>query len=92
MAERTSRSGSRAPVNPRTKAQRIVRVQELTERMRTRQDEIDSLGDQRAGVIRDLHEQDGMKFREIATATGASVQAIHKAAGKPDRKAAAKEG
>lgn len=77
--KKSPRSGSRAPTNPKTKAQRLVRVQELTERMDHRLAEVQDLGAERNRIVRDLREKDGATFREIATATGKSEQAIHKA-------------
>lgn len=78
-APRKSRSGSRAPTNPKTKAQRLVRVEELTERMDARQDEVESLAAERDRIVRELRDIDGATFREIALAAGKSEQAIHKA-------------
>lgn len=76
---KTRRSGSRAPKNPTTKAQRLVRVEELTERIEARQVEIETLTSDRNRIIRDLRDVDGASFREIALAAGTSQQAIHKA-------------
>lgn len=78
-----SRSGSRAPTNPKTKAQRLVRVQELTERIGSRQADIEGLGEERNRIVGELRAIDGATFREIATAAGTSEQAIHKAFNKP---------
>ncbi len=74
-----TRSGSRAPKNPKTKAQRLVRVEELTERMDARAGEVEDLAAERNRIVRDLREIDGVTFREIAQAIGKSEQAVHKA-------------
>lgn len=79
MAEKTSRSGSRAPVNPKTKAQRLVRARELTERIDARLEEVDDLGAERNRIVGELREIDGATYREIGQAVGKSEQAIHKA-------------
>lgn len=76
---RKSRSGSRAPTNPTTKAQRLVRVGELTERIEARLAEVDSLGADRNRIVGDLRSKDGATFKEIGDACGVSEQAIHKA-------------
>lgn len=86
-ATRPSRSGSRAPQNPKTKAQRLARVAELTERIDARLADAQTLSDDRNRIIRDLREADGATFREIAEAAGKSEQAFHKAFTK-DRKPA----
>lgn len=78
-APRKSRSGSRAPKDPKTKAQRLVRVEELTERMDARAAEVEDLAAERNRIVRELREVDGATFREIAQAVGKSEQAIHKA-------------
>lgn len=78
-APKKSRSGSRAPKDPKTKAQRLVRVEELTERMDARQAEVETLAAERNRIVEDLRRIDGATFREIAQATGKSEQAIHKA-------------
>lgn len=82
-----SRSGSRAPTNPTTKAQRLTRAAELTERMDRRLVEVEALGRERHGLLVTLREEDGATFKEIATAVGKSEQAIHKAFHKPERAA-----
>ena len=76
---RKHRSGSRAPVNPRTKAQRLVRARELTERMDARLAEVEQMGQERNRIVGELRTIDGATFREIAQAVGKSEQAIHKA-------------
>lgn len=76
---RKSRSGSRAPTNPKTKAQRLVRVQELTERMDARLEEVDALAEERNRIVTALRDIDGVTYREIAAACGKSEQALHKA-------------
>lgn len=81
--ERKTRSGSRAPSNPKTKAQRLVRVQELTERIDARLGEAETLSVERNRIVRDLREIDKATFREIAEAEGKSEQAVHKAYTKP---------
>lgn len=73
-----SRSGSRAPKNPKTKAQRLVRVEELTERIDARLAEVDALGKERNRIVGDLRSIDGATFKEIGDACGKSEQAIHK--------------
>ena len=82
-APRKSRSGSRAPTNPKTKAQRLTRVQELTERIKARLQDVEDLGEERNRIVKALREQDGATFREIAAAAQTSEQAIHKAFTKP---------
>ncbi len=82
-APRKSRSGSRAPKNPKTKAQRLVRVQELTERMDARLEEVEDLGRERNRIVSELRAEDGATFKEIGDACGKSEQAIHKAFHKP---------
>jgi DNA-directed RNA polymerase specialized sigma subunit len=74
-----SRSGSRAPTNPKTKAQRLTRVQELTERIEARLADVEALGDERNRIVGDLRSKDGATFKEIGDACGVSEQAIHKA-------------
>jgi hypothetical protein len=77
--EKKNRSGSRAPKNPKTKAQRLTRVQELTERIDARLAEVDDLTKERNRVVKDLRDVDHATFREIGHACGKSEQAIHKA-------------
>lgn len=77
--KRKHRSGSRAPTNPKTKAQRLTRAKELTERMDVRLAEVESMTAERNRIVADLRSEDGATFREIATAIGKSEQAIHKA-------------
>lgn len=79
METKKSRSGSRAPLNPKTKAQRLVRLKELTDRLDARADEIETLSRQREAVIVDLHEIDSVAFAEMGRTTGKSGQAFHKA-------------
>jgi len=81
-AEKKTRSGSRAPKNPKTKAQRLVRAKELTERIDARFSEIEELGRDRLRVFRELRDVDGATFREIGAAVGKSEQAVHKALNK----------
>lgn len=76
--KKTSRSGSRSRSNPTTKAQRLTRVAELTERMDARLEEVKSLGAERSQHVRDLRSIDGVSFAEIARHAGKSPQAIHK--------------
>lgn len=76
---RKHRSGSRAPVNPKTKAQRLTRAKELTERMDARLVEVEEMGRERTRIVGELRSIDGVTFREIAAAVGKSEQAIHKA-------------
>lgn len=76
---RKSRSRSRAPSNPTTKAQRLTRVQELTERIIARQTDVEDLGAERNRIVDDLREIDGATYQEIADAAGTSSQALHKA-------------
>lgn len=78
-ATRKHRSGSRAPLNPKTKAQRLTRARELTERMDVRLAEVEAMGAERNRIVAELREVDGVTFREIAGAVGKSEQAIHKA-------------
>lgn len=77
-----SRSGSRAPSNPKTKAQRLSRVKEITEKIDRHLAEVESWGAERDRIVGELREVDGATFREIAFAAGKSEQAIHKAFGK----------
>lgn len=77
------RSGSRSRKNPQTKAQRLTRAAELTERMDTRLAEIEDLGAERVQIIKDLRELDGATYAEIAEVVGKSPQALHKALHKP---------
>lgn len=83
MAEKKTRSGSRAPKNPTTKAQRLVRAKELTDRIDARLGEVDELGAERNRIVGQLREIDGATYREIGQAVGKSEQAIHKAFNKP---------
>lgn len=76
---RKSRSGSRAPSNPKTKAQALTRVGELTERIEARLADVETLGDERNRVVGDLRAKFGATFKEIGDACGVSEQAIHKA-------------
>lgn len=76
---RKSRSGSRAPTNPRTKAQRLLRAKELTDRIDARLGEVEDLAKERNRIVAELRGMDGATFREIASAVGKSEQAIHKA-------------
>lgn len=78
-----TRSGSRAPKDPKTKAQRLTRVQELTERIDARLEEVEDLGKERNRIVGDLRAVDKATFREIGQACGKSEQAIHKAFTKP---------
>lgn len=84
-ASRKSRSGSRAPKNPRTKAQRLVRVEELSQRITARLAEVEELADERKRILGDLHALDGASFAEMARAAGTSRQAIHKSFHKPGK-------
>lgn len=77
--EKKSRSGSRAPKNPTTKPQRLVRVAELTERIDARLQDVKDLGAERDRIVGQLRKEDGATYREIAHACGKSEQAIHKA-------------
>ena len=81
-AKKASRSGSRAPMNPKTKAQRLARVKEITEKIDRHLAEVESWGAERDRIVGELREVDGATFREIAAAAGKSEQAIHKAFGK----------
>lgn len=76
---RRSRSGSRAPVNPKTKAQRVLRVKELTERIADRAAEVEDLSEKRAKVIRELRFEDRLTIREVSELVGLSPQGVHKA-------------
>jgi DNA-directed RNA polymerase specialized sigma subunit len=76
---RKSRSGSRAPSNPKTKAQALARVGELTERIEARLADVEALGDDRNRIVEDLRAKYGATFKEIGDACGVSEQAIHKA-------------
>lgn len=80
-----TRSGSRAPKDPKTKAQRLTRVQELTERIDARLHEVEDLGRERDRIVGELREIDKATFREIAASAGKSEQAIHKAFTKKSR-------
>lgn len=79
MAEKKTRSGSRAPKNPKTKAQRLIRAKELTDRIDARLHEVDDLGAERNRIVGELRDIDGATYREIGQAVGKSEQAIHKA-------------
>jgi len=74
-----SRSGSRAPSNPKTKAQRLTRVGELTERITARLEGVENLAADRNRIVKELIEKDGATYNEIGEACGTSAQAIHKA-------------
>lgn len=76
---RKSRSGSRAPTNPKTKAQRLTRAKELTERIESRLQEAEELSQERNRIVGELRQVDGLTFKLIAAAIGKSEQAIHKA-------------
>lgn len=73
----TKRSGSRAPVNPKTKAQRVTRIQELSERRSVREAEAIALLDERDRIIVALKDEDGLSFREIGTILGQTTQNAH---------------
>lgn len=74
-----SRSGSRSVANPKTKAQKLTRVAELTERIDRRQAEVEDLARERATVVQSLRDEDPpVSLREIGDAMGKSPQAAHK--------------
>lgn len=75
---KAKRSGSRAPVHPKTKVQRLIRVQELTERIGSHLVKIDELGRERDRIVGELRDLDKATFKEIASATGKTEQAMHK--------------
>lgn len=79
-----SGSGSRAPSNPTTKAQRLTRVAELTSRMDDRAAQIEVLGAERNRIVAELRSGPiPVTFAEIAQACGKSEQAIYKSFYKP---------
>lgn len=88
--KRASRSGSRAPVAPRTKHQRLVRARELTERMDRRLEEIEEMGKERAAIFDTLNREDEVTLDDIAKAIDRSEQLVHKAV-KKHRERAEKE-
>lgn len=71
------RSGSRAPTNPKTKTQRITRIQELSERRATREAEAGALLDERDRLVVALKDADGMSFRQIGEVIGQTTQNAH---------------
>lgn len=78
-AARKTRSGSRAPANPKTKAQRLTRGLELTQRIDVRLGEVEALSKERNAIVEALRNEDGVTYREMGEAWGKSEQAIHKA-------------
>lgn len=80
MAEsRRSRSGSRAPTQPKTKQQRLLRAKELTERIDRRVHEATEMSEERAAIFDKLNVQDGVPMAEIGEFIGRSEQLVNKA-------------
>lgn len=74
-----ARSGARSVKNPQTPRQRIVRIEELTERIQARQAEVDDLHAERDQVIVAARDEDRATFQVIGTAMTTTYQAAHKA-------------
>lgn len=81
---RKKSSGSRAPVNPKTKVQKLLRLGDLTKSIEHHLSAAEAKGRERDEVVASLRDEtspmsERATFKEMAEATGISEQAFHKA-------------